>query len=192
MDETKVVESSAESLESLAKPHGRGRAAVFMFSAAAALKSESRSPREIIRHVGKLLFPGLPATSWFAKLSSKVVKHVPEEYRDRVTERRMRGIHNGDARRVEWYEVQALLQIEAIEEARREHRDFVARTSRLATAFAATGEALSREELALLARLQSRSAALAGGAADTAGDRDALAGANLRGVDRARTGGDAR
>lgn len=101
-----------------------------MYSVAAPAQLDRRSPKEVIRSVGQLLAPGAPATSYFHKIRRELEKRLPVDFR--VTERRVRAIHDGDARRVDWQEMQALLEIEALEEAKRARTRNVARAIRLA------------------------------------------------------------
>lgn len=153
MIETEIVESSTKSLESLAKGESRRRNGGIMSSVAAAFTSESRSPRQIIQAVGDLLAPNVPAKSRFAPILRALIKFVPEEFRVRVTERRIRGIYNGDARRVEWYEVKALLEVEAHEEARRAKLKLAATANILAAHLAAAGAPLDSHQMRALGRL---------------------------------------
>jgi hypothetical protein len=134
-----------------------------MFNVAIALHRESRSPNVVIRSVGELLAPNKPARIQYEPIYRKLLKFVPEEYRVKVTPRRVRAIYNDEAKRVEWYEMQALLRIEEIEEARVERQKLKARSHRLATLIAADAETLDSEERRELGRLA--------GALDRAGIR---------------------
>lgn len=148
-----IVESSTKSLESLAKGRSPRRGGGIMSSVVATITSESRSPRQIMQAVGDLLAPGVPAKSRFAPILRALIKSVPDEFRARVTERRVRGIYNGDARRVEWYEVKALLEVEAHEEARRAKLKLAATANILAAHLAAEGAPLDSHQMRALGRL---------------------------------------
>ncbi|GAA2887878.1 hypothetical protein GGQ99_004756 [Aminobacter niigataensis] len=153
MIEAEIVESSTKSLESLAKGRSPRRGGGIMSSVTAAFTAEKRSPRQIIQAVGDLLAPNVPAKSQFAPILRALIKFVPQEYHKRVTERRVRGIYNGDARRVEWYEVQALLDIEATEEARRAKLKLATTAHILAAHLAAEGAPLDGHQMRALGRL---------------------------------------
>lgn len=154
MDESTILESSSESLESLTKAQsGPGQGGGIMSSVAVAMRSEDRSPREVIRAVGELLAPRMPARWQYGPIYTKLLKYVPEQFRTKVTPRRVRAIYNDDARRVEWYEMKALLEIEALEEARRARLELAATANRLAALIEADNAALDRKERRALGRL---------------------------------------
>ena len=153
MIEAEIVESSTKSLESLAKGRRPRRGGGIMSSVTATITSETRTPRQIIQTVGDLLAPNVPAKSQFAPIMRALIKYVPDQFQKRVTERRVRGIFNGDARRVEWYEVKALLEVEAIEEARRAKLKLAATAKILAAHLAAEGAPLDGHQMRALGRL---------------------------------------
>lgn len=141
--------------------------------------------RDLTRDLAAILAPG---QGWKRQVSAVYKKLTDKNFEwvlDDLTWNRVKSWFFAEARRVDYQEMVALKELKAVEEARLEHREFVAKTTRLAQALAATGEALSREEMALLARLEGRSAALAG--ITHPGSRT-----TLRGLDRSRAGGDAR
>lgn len=149
-----ILETSGASSENLTKAsESTGRGGGVMSSVAVAYRTEDRSPRDVIRAVGELLAPKSPARLQYEPIYRMLVKFVPDSFRQKVTPRRIRAIYNDDARRVEWYEVKALLEIEALEEARRERLKLAATANRLAALLAAEDAALDGEERRALGRL---------------------------------------
>lgn len=148
-----LVTSSAIS-ENLAKAHGGPRlGGGVMSSVAIASSADDRSPRDVIRDVGELLLPKKPARLQYGKIYSELLKRVPSAFSKKVTPRRVRAIYNDDARRVEWYEMKALLEIEALEEARSARLKLAATANRLAALIATDDAALDGEERRELGRL---------------------------------------
>ncbi|MGX9145898.1 hypothetical protein [Mesorhizobium sp. 128a] len=148
------LETSSASLENLTKAHGGPRSGGgIMSSVANAYSADNRSPRDVIRDVGELLLPKAPARYQYEPIYKRLLKAVPEKFRGKVTPRRVRAIYNDDARRVEWYEVKALLAIEALEEARRARLKLAATANRLAALIAAEDATLDGEERRELGRL---------------------------------------
>jgi hypothetical protein len=149
-----ILETSSESLENFTKAQtGSGSGGGIMSSVAIAYSGEDRSPRDVIRAVGELLLPKMPARMQYGKIYSELLKRVPKPFTEKVTPRRVRAIYNDDARRVEWYEMKALLEIEALEEARRARLKLAATANRLAALIAADDAALDGEERRELGRL---------------------------------------
>jgi hypothetical protein len=122
-----------------------------MSSVAASIRIDDRSPRDVMRAVGKLLAPGMPAKSYFEKIRVALRMRLPEDFD--VSERRVRAIHDGDARRVDWVEMKALLEVEALEEAKRARKELAATAIRLAALVEAEGSLLAGEEIRALGRL---------------------------------------
>jgi hypothetical protein len=79
----------------------------------------------------------------------------------------------GEVRRIDYDHMVALKELKATEEARREHRQFIATTNRMAALLAAEGTALSRAQLETLARLS-------GGQIGLPSDSDAGQGGEVR------------
>lgn len=140
--------------------------------------------QELIRGIGEIVAPEMPAKVRYSKIFTKLVDMLPD-----LTMRRVRALHNGEALRVDHEEIVALEELRAIEEARNEHRQFVAYTNKLAALHASGSKAISRQELAVLSRVASRPA-LVPGAAPTGARRSAVrptggaraANANARGI----------
>lgn len=159
-----ILETSSVSLENLTKGSlALRQTGGKMSSVAVPLRTEKRSPREVIRAVGELLVPHSPARLQYEPIYRMLIKVVPDSSRVKVTPRRVRAIYNDDAKRVEWYEVKALLEIEALEEARRARLNLAATANRLAALLTAEDAALDGEERRELGRLA--------GALDRAGIR---------------------
>ncbi|TIT39616.1 MAG: hypothetical protein E5W76_18875 [Mesorhizobium sp.] len=147
MDRDTNSETPSATSENLAKAVERlRRGAGIMSSVAGAFSGEDRSPRDVIRAVGELLLPKKPARLQYGPIYSALLKRVPQAFRKKVTPRRVRAIYNDDARRVEWYEMKALLDIEALEEARRARLKLAATANRLAALLTAEDSALDSEE----------------------------------------------
>ncbi|ESY89052.1 hypothetical protein X739_00730 [Mesorhizobium sp. LNHC220B00] len=145
--------------------------------------SSVATAHELTRDLGEILAPSMPVKVKLDRLYRALQVAFPDV--KKFTRRRIRSLFFGEVSRVDHEEVLALEELCAVEGARREHRQFLAYTNRLAAAYAARGKALSREELVVLERIASRSAALAG---DThQGQRR-----SFRGVAGSRDGGDAR
>lgn len=149
MDTIKVWESPDKTLENLAKAERPRLKGGIMSSVVA----ENRTPRQVIQAVGELLAPQSPAKRRYGKILAALTSRVPVEFRNKVTERRVRGIHNGDARRIEWYEMKALLEVEALEEARLARLKLAATAHRLAALLETEDASLDREERRELGRL---------------------------------------
>ncbi|PWJ93572.1 hypothetical protein C8D77_101251 [Mesorhizobium loti] len=148
------LETSSASLENLTKAHsGPTVGGGGMSRVAIAFSPDDRAPRDVIRAVGELLLPKTPARLQYGKIYSELCKRVPTTFARKVTPRRVRAIYNDDARRVEWYEMKALLEIEALEEARRARLELAATANRLAALIAAEDAALDGEERRELGRL---------------------------------------
>ena len=113
----------------------------------------------LIRGIGEILAPEMPAKVRYDKIFNKLIDLLPD-----LTKRRVRALHNGEAHRVDHEEVIALEELRAIEEARSEHRQFVAYTNKLAALHAVGATSLSREELEVLARIARRPAVIPGAA----------------------------
>ncbi|TIS37541.1 hypothetical protein [Mesorhizobium sp.] len=122
-----------------------------MSSVVATIRLDDRSPREVIRAVGRLLAPGMPAKAYFEKIRAELRRRLPDDCD--VTERRVRAIHDGDARRVDWIEMKALLEIEALEEAKRARKELAATAIRLAALLKAEGPLLDGDEIRALGEL---------------------------------------
>ncbi|RWC91686.1 MAG: hypothetical protein EOS72_03255 [Mesorhizobium sp.] len=140
------METDSKNLETVSKA-GSGA----MSSVAATIRLDDRSPKEVMRAVGKLLAPGLPAKSYYDKIRAALRKRLPDDFD--VSERRVRAIHDGDARRVDWIEMKALLEIEALEEAIRARKELAATAIRLAALVEAEGPLLAGDELRALGQL---------------------------------------
>ena len=76
---------------------------------------------------------------------------------ERLTWSRVKSWLFGEARRIDWEKIKALEELRAAEEARRDRREFTAHTNRMAALLASQGASLTGEQMAVLARLQSRS-----------------------------------
>jgi hypothetical protein len=153
MASDKDVGTSPDCAETLPKGLGKNPKAGsgVMSSVAATIRLDDRTPREVIRSVGRLLAPGVPATSYFDKIRRELRKRLPNDMD--VTERRVRAIHDGEARRVAWEEMKALLEIEALEEAKRARRELAATANRLAALIEAEDPLLDGGERRALGRL---------------------------------------
>lgn len=139
------METTSKNLENVSKL-GSGS-----MSSAAAVRLDDRSPKDVIRAVGKLLAPGMPAKNYFEKIRAALRTRLPLDYD--VSERRVRAIHDGDARRVDWFEMKALLEIEALEEAKRARKELTATAIRLAALVEAEGPLLAGDEVRALGQL---------------------------------------
>lgn len=165
--------SDSKFLDSCSKESGR--AAGVMSSVAVAHKNT--------RAIGELLAPGLPGKVQIDRVYRELNRAFPEI--STFTRRRVRAFFFGENRRADHEEVAALEKLKALEEARREHRQFVQTTTRLAAHLAAEGAALNRTQVAALARIT-------GGQADLPGDYHAGSRGTLGGMAGARAGGAAR
>lgn len=123
-----------------------------MLRAASAAEKRSAA-QELMRVLGEILAPENPAKVRYPRILSKLNDFLPD-----LTLRRVRALHNGEANRVDQEELTAIRGLIAIEEARREHRQFVAYTTKLAALHAVGATSLSREEMAVLSRVASRPA----------------------------------
>jgi hypothetical protein len=157
-------------LAAFSKHAGRGSGS--MYSVAAA--------RTITQDLGRILAPDMPAKVRYEAIYRRLVDVLPD-----ISLRRVRALHNGEVRRVDYEEMCALEETRTIEEERREHRQYLARTNRIIADLVASGSSLSGADMALLARVTGRSA-------DLAGDPDQAAGAAGRGMAGSRTGGASR
>lgn len=145
------------------------------------MSSSVATAEELTRGLGELLAPRMPTKSQIEKVYRELSKLLPE-----VSRRRVRAFFFGEVARVDYEEMRALEDLRAIEEARREQREFDVATNKLAVALASEGAALSRAQLAALERIKSRSASSAGTAIDISSARGSRPGIARRFVAESR------
>ena len=105
------------------------------------------------RELGNMLAPNC---GWKRQVSAVHAELTRENFDFRLehlTWNRVRSWFFGMCRRVDYEEMVAVLERTAIEEARREHKQFAAASARMAAALAAEGAALDGRQLAILARI---------------------------------------
>ncbi|RWM29446.1 hypothetical protein [Mesorhizobium sp.] len=133
--------------------------------------------RPLTREIGKLLAPD---AGWQQQVTAVHRRLTDGEFEwhlepKDLTWNRVKTWFFGEARRVDFEEVVALRELKALEEARRDHRNFIATTNRLAAALAAEGASLSRVQMEALARIASRPV-------DVPRDHDARSRRQVRGL----------
>jgi hypothetical protein len=136
--------------------------------------------KAIVRELGDLL---APHQGWKRQVSAVHAALISERFDDRIeqlTWNRVKAWFYGEARRVDFDEMVSLKNLKASEEAKCEHRKFLEETGRLAKLLALEGAALDRNQVAALARISRRSAALVG--ANDAGTRGKRGGMDRAGV----------
>lgn len=153
-----IVSPLASSMEQRIEPVDSKFLAVFSkdFSEVDVMRSTDAA-KKLTRDIGELLAPEMPAKVRYSKIFAKLADLLPD-----LTMRRVRALHNGEALRVDYDEVVALEKLRAIEEARNEHRQFVAYTNKLAALHAAGRSTLSRKEIEVLSRVASKPAHVRG------------------------------
>ncbi|MBC6714738.1 hypothetical protein H9Q09_00880 [Aurantimonas sp. DM33-3] len=104
--------------------------------------------RNRVRDLGLLLAPEQPVKVRLDRLHRELVKRLPD-----LTERRVRAYYDGEVRRVEHDEMVAITEALELQEARCEHRDFLAATNRMVALLAAEGAGLSSAQMAALGRI---------------------------------------
>lgn len=136
--------------------------------------------QSLSRELGALLHPH---DGWKKQVSAIHRKLTDENFpwSIDVTWNRVKSWYFAEARRIDWEERVALEQLKAIEEAQRDHKLFVATTTRLAAALAAEGAALTSRQMAVLE-------SIAGERAGVPGNPDARQGSRTVSVAGARGG----
>lgn len=132
------------------------------------------------REVGPMLAPN---KGWKAQVNAihrEITDKNFEHSLPGLTWNRVKSWFFGANRRVDYEEVVALEELKALEEARRDHQQFLATTNRLAAALASEGASLSRRQMEALARISRRSP-------HAAGDQDAGSRGNVVRMARPRT-----
>lgn len=109
--------------------------------------------RSITEAIGSLLAPEMPAKVKYDRIYRELIKILPEDLRRSFTKRRVRSLHNGEARRINYEEMCALKELRAIEEARHEQLKLAATANKLAILLAKEGAPLDSRQLAALRRL---------------------------------------
>lgn len=108
-------------------------------------------PGVLLRKLGELLAPETKQKVRYPMIRRAVEKHLPAEME--ITDRRIRSIHQNEARKVCWRERDAIRQALANEEAKRELREFEAATNRLVAALAEAGTPLSGAQEKTISRI---------------------------------------
>lgn len=132
MTESKILESCS-----------KGRAGDGIMSSVAVAHDHTRALAGIIA-------PDLSAKVKLERLYRALNAAFPEI--GSFTRRRVRALFFGEARRIDHDEMQALEALRAVEEARREHRAFVADTNRMAAILAAEGAPLDGRQIEIIRR----------------------------------------
>ncbi len=109
--------------------------------------------RNLTESIGELLAPNMPAKVKYDLIYRELSKLLSKDIRERFTKRRVRSLHNGEVRRVDYEEMRALKELQALEEARHERLKLAATANRLAVLLAKEGAPLDRRQLAALRRL---------------------------------------
>ncbi|ESW92952.1 hypothetical protein NKL07_22015 [Mesorhizobium sp. C280B] len=144
-----------------------------------ALMTSVTAVQNLTRELGRML---APSGGWQQQISAVHTKLVDPKFELAIKDlswNRVKTWFYAEARRVDYDHMVALRELKAIEEAKRDHRDFIATTNRLAAALAAEGASLSRDQVEALARIASRPV-------DVPGDHDARSSGQVRGMADAR------
>jgi len=102
----------------------------------------------LTRELATILAPEMPAKVKYDRLYRKMSAFLPG-----VTRRRIRALHNGEARRINYEEMRALEEARADEELRRARRQIAEAANILATHHAKAGAPLDSDTIAALRRL---------------------------------------
>lgn len=137
--------------------------------------SSLASVQPLTRELGGLLAPGQGWKQQVSAVHRELTKPSFASCLEALTWNRVKTWFFGEARRIDFEEVVALRELKALEEAKREQREFIATTNRLAAALAAEGASLSRVQMEALARI-------AGRPIDVPGNHDAGSSGALRGL----------
>lgn len=138
MKSAKELAVLAKVLASFSKPVRKGGGTM----------SSVATAQELTRELGSILAPEMPAKVKYDRIYRKLSAFLPG-----VSRRRIRALHNGEVRRVDFDEMRALQEARAEEELKRARREIAAAANVLAAHHAKAGASLDSDTMLALGKL---------------------------------------